>query len=222
MHLPDLISDVEVLLVLEPEEVGLGILQVLAGWPSHSGMNIEQRSFVAGALQAYGPSPKQDEIAQAIREAWYWLEGQALILPDPRYFEPSTARILSRKARWLARDPKGRRALSGHRIQKQAIHPSIREDVWALYHRGKYDTAVLEALKAVEVAVREAATLTAKDIGAALMRKAFDVNSGVLTDMNAVVSERPVAHGDARWFALNRKVKLPAAAGGASGHGSAP
>jgi hypothetical protein len=32
-----------------------------------------------------------------------------------------------------------------------------------------------------------------------------------------------VAHGDARWFALNRKVKLPAAAGGASGgHGSAP
>src|SRR5262249_26165619 len=32
-----------------------------------------------------------------------------------------------------------------------------------------------------------------------------------------------VAHGDARWFALNRKVKLPATAGGVSdGHGSAP
>jgi hypothetical protein len=29
-----------------------------------------------------------------------------------------------------------------------------------------------------------------------------------------------VAHGDARWLALDRKVKLPAAAGGASGgHG---
>jgi len=28
-----------------------------------------------------------------------------------------------------------------------------------------------------------------------------------------------VAHGDTRWFALNRKVKLPAAAGGAPGHG---
>jgi hypothetical protein len=26
-----------------------------------------------------------------------------------------------------------------------------------------------------------------------------------------------VAHGDAQWFALNRKVKLPAAAGGVSG-----
>jgi hypothetical protein len=32
-----------------------------------------------------------------------------------------------------------------------------------------------------------------------------------------------VAHGDARWFTLNREVKLPAAAGGVSGgHGSAP
>jgi hypothetical protein len=32
-----------------------------------------------------------------------------------------------------------------------------------------------------------------------------------------------VAHGDARWLALDRKVKLSATAGGASdGHGSAP
>jgi uncharacterized protein (TIGR02391 family) len=63
------------------------------------------------------------------------------------------------------------------------LHPTIREDVWALYHRGKYDTAVFEAMKAVEVAVRDAAGLTAKDIGAALMRKAFDAKNGPLTDM---------------------------------------
>jgi hypothetical protein len=31
-----------------------------------------------------------------------------------------------------------------------------------------------------------------------------------------------MAHSDARWFAFNRKVKLPAAAGGASGHWSTP
>jgi uncharacterized protein (TIGR02391 family) len=61
------------------------------------------------------------------------------------------------------------------------LHPTIREDVWALYHRGKYDTAVLEAMKAVEVSVRAAAGLTAKDIGAPLMRKAFDPKNGPLT-----------------------------------------
>src|SRR5437016_5623038 len=39
----------------------------------------------------------------------------------------------------------------------------------------------------------------------------------------AALALQAVAHGDARWFALNRKMKLPAAADGASGgHGSAP
>jgi hypothetical protein len=38
----------------------------------------------------------------------------------------------------------------------------------------------------------------------------------------AALALQAVAHGDARWFTLNRKVKLPAAAGGASGHGLAP
>jgi hypothetical protein len=38
----------------------------------------------------------------------------------------------------------------------------------------------------------------------------------------ATLALQAVAHGNARWFALNRKVKLPAAAGGAPGHGSTP
>jgi hypothetical protein len=39
----------------------------------------------------------------------------------------------------------------------------------------------------------------------------------------AALALQAVAHGDPRWFPLNRKVKLSAAAGGvSSGHGSAP
>src|SRR5262245_61187950 len=39
----------------------------------------------------------------------------------------------------------------------------------------------------------------------------------------AALAFQAVAHGDARWLALNRKMKLPAVAGGVSGsHGSAP
>jgi uncharacterized protein (TIGR02391 family) len=45
-------------------------------------------------------------------------------------------------------------------------------------------------MKAVEVAVRDAAGLTAKDIGTALMRKAFDPESGALTDLNVEKAER--------------------------------
>ena len=40
---------------------------------------------------------------------------------------------------------------------------------------------------------------------------------------SAALALQAVAHGDARWFALNRKAKLPATAGGVSGgHGLAP
>jgi len=39
----------------------------------------------------------------------------------------------------------------------------------------------------------------------------------------AALALQAMAYGDARWFALNCKVKLPATAGGASGrHGSVP
>ena len=49
----------------------------------------------------------------------------------------------------------------------------IREDVGALYHRDKYDTAVFEAMKAVEVAVREAIEAPTTLLGVNLMREAF-------------------------------------------------
>ena len=62
--------------------------------------------------------------------------------------------------------------------------------MWALYHRAKYDTAVFEAMKAVEVAVREATGLAAGEIGTKLMRRAFDVESGALSDKGAEPSER--------------------------------
>jgi hypothetical protein len=131
LHIADLVPDVDVLVSLEQDELGLRILQVLAVWPAHL-EQIEVGTFVNGALQD-----------MAVRH---------------------TTRVLSRKARRLAGDAKARRAFSTYRLPKDGLHPSIREDVWALYQRGKYDTAVLEAMKAVEVAVRNAAALQPTDI----------------------------------------------------------
>jgi uncharacterized protein (TIGR02391 family) len=147
------------------------------------------QTFANGALQGYGSPARADEAKQAIREAWAWLEGQALLIRDPSLLRGEN-RILSRKGCRLGRDAKARRVFSGHRLAKESLHPSIREDVWALYQREKYDTAVFEAMKAVEVAVRTAARLPATDIGATLMRKAFDQQSGKLADMEAVPAER--------------------------------
>jgi uncharacterized protein (TIGR02391 family) len=189
LHLSDVLPDAEAVVSLDTEELGTRILQVLAKWPPHSGMTIEVGSFVRGALQGYSATPRREEMRRAIEEAWAWLEGQGFLIPDNHYGGSHGIKVLSRKARALASEGL-ERALRTRRFPKDMLHPCIREDVWELFQRGKYDTAVFEAMRAVEVAVRDAAGLTDRDIGTALMRTAFDVNNGPLTDLTAVPAER--------------------------------
>jgi uncharacterized protein (TIGR02391 family) len=70
------------------------------------------------------------------------------------------------------------------RLVKDALYPAIRDDVWSLYHREKFDTAIFEAMKAVEVAVRAAAQKPNTLLGVKLMQEAFSPapNPGPLTD----------------------------------------
>jgi uncharacterized protein (TIGR02391 family) len=198
MQIAALIPNADILIALEPDELGLRMLLMLAQWDHRGGNTMELRRFlpsVVGDVRSRDylgqyPSHRTQEIELALREAWAWLEGTGLLIEDPKWQPPTSARILSRRARQLAKEPDPRRTFSARRIPKDALHPKIREDVWALYHRGKYDTAVFEAMKAVEIEVRVGAGLTAKDIGVPLVRKAFDPNNGPLTDMEVEHSER--------------------------------
>jgi uncharacterized protein (TIGR02391 family) len=188
MHLADIIPDADVLLALQPDELGLRKSLDYHSRP-HSGLTLDIGSYLNVMVGAYPPQ-HHAEVRRALREAWAWLEGAALLIPSLAYVGAHDVRELSRTAIRLAKEPDAFRALSGRKIPRDALSPRIREDVWSLFHRGKYDTAVFEAMKAVEVAVRQAAGLAAKDIGVALMRKAFDKNTGPLTDMSMDEGER--------------------------------
>ena len=197
MRLVDAIPDATVLCALEPEELGLRMLPVLARWPElHRSQQLTLDAFIVSVVGDYRgyasqyPAEHKAQVEGAIREAWAWLEGLALLIKHPGYIEPNRVRALSRRAQKLALEPDAQRGFSARRIPKETLHPVIREDVWALYHRGKYDTAVFEAMKAVEVAVRDAAGLSAQDIGTGLMRKAFAPDDGALTDLTAERAER--------------------------------
>jgi uncharacterized protein (TIGR02391 family) len=56
--------------------------------------------------------------------------------------------------------------------------------------RGEYDVAVFQAMKAVEVAVRDAAGLGHDLLGIKLMREAFRPKDGPLTDQNTEQGEQ--------------------------------
>lgn len=192
MKLSNLIPDAELLLALEPEELGLKMLPVLSSGPDQFTYNsfIDDIEFDHPRDGRQYPTEFEDPIRQALREAWTWLEGQALLVPSRGYAEPHTYRHLSRRARKLAQEPDVLRAARFRRVLKDSLHPAIREDVWALYHRGKYDTAVFEAMKAVEVAVRKAAGYDNKDHGRDMLARAFNEKSGPLCDQSTPTSEQ--------------------------------
>ena len=142
MQLIDLIPDAEVVLALEPDELGMRMLPFLSEWPWQRLFDSE--SILAHAVSHYPPYCHSDLI-DALSEAWAWLEGTALLIPDRRRsgtIRSGTIQKLSRRAQRLAKEPDPRRALSARKIPKDALHASIREDVWALYHRGIWDAAV--------------------------------------------------------------------------------
>jgi hypothetical protein len=102
VRLVDLIPDAEVLCALEPEELGLRMLSVLAKWPERQPLTLDD--FVVVTV---GDSRSRDHTGQyprertavvdlAIREAWAWLEGLALLIKHPGYQEPNRVRWLSR------------------------------------------------------------------------------------------------------------------------------
>ena len=99
-------------------------------------------------------------------------------------------KVLSRRARRFEKEAEFANYAAARHLPREALHSKIAGPVWMSFMRGEFDTAVFQAMKAVEVAVREAAELTAGDIGTHLMRKAFNPQNGPLTDMSAEIAER--------------------------------
>jgi uncharacterized protein (TIGR02391 family) len=97
---------------------------------------------------------------------------------------------LTRRGKELARAlAAGTLTLQSRPLTEDMLPDSMRVAL-SNYHSENYDAAVFEAMKAVEITVRAGAGLAANDIGAPLMRKAFNADSGALTDLRTERAER--------------------------------
>jgi uncharacterized protein (TIGR02391 family) len=70
------------------------------------------------------------------------------------------------------------------------IHAVIKEETYAEFLRGDYETAVFKAFKAVEVAVRPLTSAPPHVVGRDLMVKAFHAETGSLRDAMEPTAER--------------------------------
>src|SRR5262245_10744213 len=187
-----IVPDPETLLTLEPEELAGVLLEHLNSLQTFEEQQRLGRRHFFRTLGGYPPQ-HMARIARAVMEAWAWLERENLIAPEPggddeRYFVTRKGRTLPRRHDVVAY----RRTTL---LPQSRLHPLIAERVWSIFLRGDFDTAVFQAFKEVERAVRLAAGLPDSDRGTALMWKAFDKLSGPLTDGSAPETEREaVAH----------------------------
>ena len=181
-----ILPDHEVLLALEPEE--------LAGYLLESLNRVEKRGrisrhndLLAAYLEAY-PRERVEEIRMALMEAWVWLEHEGLLAPapgaGPEWF------FVTRRGTKVKSHTDLAAMRKSDMLPRRLLHPVIAQKVRSLFVRGEYDTAVFQAFKEVEVAVRGGGGFGPTDLGTDLMRKAFDPETGPLADKSLPVAER--------------------------------
>jgi uncharacterized protein (TIGR02391 family) len=205
--LSSLVPNATDLLALEVEELAGVLLMHLNSYEGVHGNSVYQNGQIsqsnflnAQTPTGYGQKPEygdhQPQVNRALMEAWSWLESEVFLIRDPT--QPAPWFFVSRRGQRL----KSREDFEAYRkaslLPKGQLHPLIASEVYPAFLRGKYDTAIFEAFREVEVAVRDAGKFGANDYGTDLMRDAFrpaekkgqPVTPGPLTDTQLPTAEQ--------------------------------
>jgi uncharacterized protein (TIGR02391 family) len=187
-------------LELTVEELAWAVLRVLQ--PAGNGDPIHAGNIFSSLLSSYDPPlyepatlTPQEKMAfkRALAGAHAWLVAHGLVAPW--YEQYYTYHVVTPRGMATNTWDKFKALLAETAIRRDALHPTMQESAWPLYTRETYDTAIFEAFKQVEIAVRRAGGFEATDLGTDLMRKAFATESGPLTDRSLPKGEREaIAH----------------------------
>jgi uncharacterized protein (TIGR02391 family) len=196
------------LLDLEVEELAGVLLMHLNSYEGVPGNSIYQHGLVnvhkaITINQEYGDL--QPEVARALMEAGAWLQNEGFLVrdvtPGPDWF------FVSRRARRLRSTEDFEAYRKASLLPKRQLHPLIAAKVYPAFLRGEYDTAIFQAFREVEVAVRQAGTFSPNIVGEKLMRAAFATGAsrGPLTDTGLPSGEQEaMSHLFAGAFGLYR------------------
>lgn len=120
---------------------------------------------------------RADPVGRAISEAWCWLVRQGLLVLRPG---TNDWYIPSREADPIDSAADLEAFRRGRILPRDMLHSTVLQASSSSFQQGKYDTAVFEAFKRVEVAVRDAGDYSEADYGTNLMAKAFRPEDGKL------------------------------------------
>jgi uncharacterized protein (TIGR02391 family) len=126
-------------------------------------------------------------------EAWAWLEREGILIRDPN--QPAPLFFISRRGQRMRSQQDFEAYRKAGLLPKSQLHPLIAAKVYPAFLRGEYDTAIFQAFREVEVAVRAAGGFPADLAGVNLMREALrpvknTARAGPLTDTLLPVAEQ--------------------------------
>jgi len=184
----EILPDANAILSLEPEELAGLAIELLNSSGSNSPSRLHPTSFTSpDTLGAFTP-PIREQVALVLAEGWHWLVQEGFIAPRPG--DTYGWHFITRRGLKV----RNRADLAAYAnavvLPRKLLHPTIASACWSAFLRGEYDTAVFQAYREVEVAVRAAGNYSANDYGADLARRAFDPKSGPLTDLQKPPAER--------------------------------
>ncbi|MCL4385696.1 MAG: TIGR02391 family protein [Cyanobacteria bacterium] len=183
--LQDILPPPDELIEMEPEEVGPFLLEYL----NESGNHKFILNNVLGGLERQYKDLNFYKISVVISESWSWLEREVLIALDPDNISSSQWFIISRKGKKLKNATDFKKYHFGNLLPRENLNPTLLQKVRPVFIRGDYETAVLLAFREVEIQIRNSSKLTSF-YGTDLARKAFDADSGPLTDPSLPKTER--------------------------------
>lgn len=181
----ELLQDANQLLSLEPEELAGPLLVALDGSELIEPFEIISFDLMRRYFQAHSsvregyPAEHDADILFALMGSWQWLEREGFVAPRPTHLPEGTSSsgmtryFVTKRGKTIKTSEALEVYRKGNLLPKRQLHPTIAQKVWSLFLLGDYDTAVFQAFKQVEIAVREAAGYEAKVYGTKLMRDAF-------------------------------------------------
>lgn len=176
MDLREILKDADLVIELEPEELAGQILAYANAAPFSERESILYRGFKRLIDLGTVPVEKRQQVVEALLEAWQWLEREGLVLPRPN----SSGYAVTRRGQRICSQNDAATYVASRALPRELLHPRLVQRVWSAVVRGDYETAIFQAFREVEIAVREAGGLPSTELGIPLMRKAFDKVCGPL------------------------------------------
>jgi len=192
-----LVPNVDDLLALEVEELA-GVLLVHLNDYEATAMNdggINYNNFF-NLPERKDYASRQPEVNRALMEALAWLRSAGLLVETASltggfYFISRRGKLITSRSDFSSYRKAGL-------LPKGQLHPLIVSKVYPAFMRGEYSTAIFQAFREVEVAVRDAGKFGPNDYGKDLMRDAFrpaekkgqSATHGPLTDTELPIAEQ--------------------------------